>query len=205
MTPSVPENLVLASGNRGKLAELTAMLAPLGFTLRPQSDWNVPEAVEDAHTFIENALIKARHAALLTGLPAIADDSGLVVAALDGAPGIHSARYAGQHGGDQANNQKLLDAMQDLTGSDRAAYFHCAMVLVLSADDPVPMVASASWHGDIGNAPRGAGGFGYDPLFWLPDRQCSSAELPPGEKNQVSHRGQAARKLAQMLGSMHAA
>lgn len=205
MTPSVPKKLVLASGNHGKLAELTLMLTPLGFTLLPQSDWDVPEAVEDAHTFIENALIKARHAALHTGLPAIADDSGLVVPALGGAPGIHSARYAGQHGGDQANNQKLLGAMRNLTGSERAAYFYCAMVLVNFPDDPVPLIASASWHGEIGDAPRGAGGFGYDPLFWLPEHQCSSAELPSGEKNQISHRGQAACKLAQMLGSMHAA
>ena len=138
-------DLVLASGNPGKLAELSDMLSPLGFTLRAQSDWGAPEAVEDAPTFLENALIKARNATLHTGLPAIADDSGLVVPALSGAPGIHSARFAGPHGGDQANNRKLLREMEGLAGVDRVAYFHCVMVFIRTVEDPVPVVASASW------------------------------------------------------------
>jgi XTP/dITP diphosphohydrolase len=191
--------LVLASGNPGKLAELTDLFGPLGFRLRPQSEWGISEAVEDAHTFIGNALIKARHAALHTGLPAIADDSGLVVPALGGAPGIHSARYAGPRCSDEENNRKLLDAMSHLTGPERVAFFHCTMVLMDSAGDPAPLVASANWDGEIAGSPRGAGGFGYDPIFWLPDRQCSSAELPLDEKNRLSHRGCAARTLAETL------
>jgi len=191
--------LVLASGNRGKLAEMAELLGPLGYELRPQSDWNVPEAVEDGFSFVENALIKARNAALHTGLPSIADDSGLVVPALGGAPGIHSARYAGRQGGDRANNDKLLDAMRELSGRQRAAFFYCAMVMVRDGGDPVPLVATANWHGEIALAPRGSGGFGYDPLFWLPSRGCTSAELPAEEKNRLSHRGQAAARLADML------
>ncbi len=175
------------------------MLAPLGLNLAPQSDWQVREAVEDAPTFIENALIKARHAARHTGLPAIADDSGLVVPALGGAPGIFSARFAGPGAGDEANNRKLLDDMKHLTGEVRAAYFQCTMVLVRRPDDPVPLVASDNWWGEIADAPRGEGGFGYDPLFWLPDRRCTSAELPPGIKNRISHRGQAMRHMIELL------
>jgi XTP/dITP diphosphohydrolase len=195
--------LVLASGNRGKLAELSDLLKPLGFTLRPQSEWGVPEAVEDAPGFVENALIKARNAARHTGLPAIADDSGLVVPALEGAPGIHSARYAGQHGSELANNSKLLREMEGLTGPDRAAYFHCAMVFVRTANDPVPLLASASWHGVIASSPGGTGGFGYDPLFWLPERRCTAAELSGEEKNRISHRGQASRRLMALLEGLH--
>ncbi len=203
MTDPAARTLVLASGNQGKLTELTAMLTPLGFTLRPQSDWAVPEAAEDAPTFMENALIKARNAALHTGLPAIADDSGLVVPALDGAPGIHSARFAGQHGGDQANNVKLLHEMEGLTGSDRTAYFHCAMVFIHAVEDPVPLVASASWRGEIARSQSGNGGFGYDPLFWLSAHECTSAQLTDEEKNRISHRGQASRQLVAMLEPLH--
>jgi XTP/dITP diphosphohydrolase len=199
-----PVTLTLASGNRGKLAELEVMLAPLGFELHPQSDWNVPEAVEDGATFLENALIKARNATLHTGLPAIADDSGLVVPALGGDPGIHSARYAGAHGRDEDNNRKLLEALSGMTGTARAAYFFCAMVMLRTVDDPVPLVVTARWRGEIANAPAGNGGFGYDPIFWLPERRCTSAELPSSEKNLISHRGQAARSLVEMLEAQYA-
>ncbi|MEJ2534503.1 MAG: RdgB/HAM1 family non-canonical purine NTP pyrophosphatase, partial [Gammaproteobacteria bacterium] len=187
--------LVLASGNAGKLRELRELLQPIGFLLRPQSDWDTPEAVEDGLTFVENALIKARNACAHAGHPAIADDSGLVVPALGGAPGIRSARYGGEPRSDAANNEKLLRAMRDLRGDDRAAYFYCAMVLARSPDDPAPLVATASWWGEILPEPRGEGGFGYDPLFLLPEQGCSSAELPPQTKNRLSHRGQAVRAL----------
>lgn len=190
---------MLASGNPGKLREFAGLLQPLDFEVRPQSDWDVPPVAEDACTFLENALIKARHAARCTGLPALADDSGLVVPALGGAPGVHSARYAGSHGDAGANNRKLLDAMQGLEGAERAAYFHCAMVLLKSADDPVPLVASASWWGEIAWAERGRHGFGYDPLFWLSEQQCTAAELSSPDKARLSHRGQATRLLLGQL------
>lgn len=191
--------LVLASGNAGKLRELDALLRPLGIALSPQSDWSVTDVAEDGLSFVENALIKARHAAAATGLPAVADDSGLVVPALGGAPGIYSARYAGEPADDAANNRKLLAAMQDFDGEDRRAFFHCAMALLRHPDDPVPLIASASWWGRIARAPRGAGGFGYDPLFEVAGRDLTSAQLAAEEKNRLSHRGQAARKLAARL------
>jgi XTP/dITP diphosphohydrolase len=193
--------LVLASGNPGKLREFEGLLQPLDLEVRPQSDWDVPPVAEDACTFLENALIKARHAARCTGLPALADDSGLVVPALGGAPGVHSARYAGSHGDAGANNRTLLDAMQGLEGAERAAYFHCAMVLLKAADDPVPLVAGASWWGEIARAERGRNGFGYDPLFWLSERRCTAAELSSPEKARLSHRGQATRLLLGQLTS----
>ena len=195
---------VLASGNRGKLREITAMLEPLGFAVRPQSDWQVPEAVEDAPTFIENALIKARQAARFTSLPSIADDSGLVVPALNGQPGIYSARYAGAGAGDEANNRKLLAAMNGKAGRERQAYFFCAMVLVQTFDDPAPLLAIGRWHGQVLHSPRGQGGFGYDPLFGIEPGadgcpQRSSAELSPAEKARLSHRGQALRELVRQI------
>ena len=195
---------VLASGNHGKLREIIAMLKPLGVDVRPQSDWQVPEAEETAVTFIENALIKARHAAGHTGLPCIADDSGLVVPALNGQPGIFSARYAGKDAGDEANNRKLLAELSGKHGTERNAYFICTMVLVQSADDPAPLLAIGRWHGRILPAPRGDGGFGYDPLFGilgLPNHggQRSAAELSTAEKSRVSHRGQALRELVRQL------
>lgn len=192
-------SLVLASGNPGKLREIAEMLAPLGYQVRPQSDWAVSEAVEDGASFIENALIKARHAARACDLPAIADDSGLVVPALGGAPGIRSARYAGEFASDDDNNRKLLEELDRVARPDRRAYFHCAMALVRSADDPVPLLASASWWGRLLAAPRGDGGFGYDPLFYLEEQACTSAELPPAVKNHLSHRGQALRALLATL------
>lgn len=187
--------LVLASGNPGKLAEISALLGPLGYTVQPQSRWRVPEATEDRATFIENALVKARNAARHCGLPALADDSGLVVPALGGAPGILSARYAGPGASDTDNNEKLLRTLADAHADSRRAFFHCAMVLVRAADDPVPLVASASWWGSLLEAPRGSGGFGYDPLFLVDGKACTAAELPAGVKNQLSHRGQALRAL----------
>jgi XTP/dITP diphosphohydrolase len=186
---------VLASGNAGKLREFNALFEPLGWTVRPQADWNVPEAVEDGLTFIENALIKARHATRLTGLPALADDSGLVVDALAGKPGIHSARYAGAAADDLANNRKLLQALQGVADERRGAHFYCAIVMLRHAGDPAPLVATASWSGRILHEPCGSGGFGYDPLFFVPAEGCASAELPPERKNQLSHRGQALRAL----------
>jgi XTP/dITP diphosphohydrolase len=190
---------VLASGNQGKLREMVALLQPLGLAVRPQSDWQVPEADETASTFIENSLIKARQATRHTGLPAIADDSGLVVPALGGAPGIYSARYAGKHADSQANIRKLMKELEGQAEIDRRAYFFCAVVLLESADDPAPLMATARWHGRILSAPQGAGGFGYDPVFAVGDSQVSAAELDSKQKQRVSHRGQALRKLLKQL------
>ena len=191
--------LVLASGNAGKLRELGAMLEPLGWRVRPQSDWHLEEAVEDGLSFIENALIKARHASLATGLPALGDDSGLVVDALDGQPGILSARYAGAGAGDAANNRKLLQALAGLPAERRAAHFYCAMALVRHARDPAPLLATGEWHGRIMEEPAGDGGFGYDPLFFVAAEGCSSAQLAPARKNRLSHRGQALAALLRQM------
>jgi len=199
MVAPEPEVLVLASGNPGKLREITALLGPLGFRVAPQSDWQVSEAAETAPTFLENALIKARHAAVHTGHAALADDSGLVVPALDGAPGVHSARYSDGRPRDAANNAKLLGEMRDLKAGDRRAFFYCVLVMLRAADDPEPLVASARWWGEILDAPRGTGGFGYDPLFYVPSEDRSSAELPADLKNRLSHRGQALAKLVEKL------
>lgn len=175
------------------------MLKPLGWTIRPQGDWGVSEAVEDGLSFIENALIKARHAARCTGLQALGDDSGLVVDALNGMPGIHSSRYAGEDAHDQSNNEKLLHALLGVPGPQRTAHFYCAMVFVRHAEDPAPLISTGKWRGTILEQPRGEGGFGYDPLFWVPGEKCCSAELPPAIKNGLSHRGQALTALiAQM-------
>jgi len=195
---------VLASGNKGKLREIAGVLKPLGFAVRPQSDWQVPEAEETASTFVENSLLKARQAARHTGLPSIADDSGLVVPVLNGEPGIYSARYAGVGAGDQANMSKLRAELQGQHGSDRRAYFYCAMVLVNSADDPAPLIATGRWHGHILDAPQGDGGFGYDPLFGISAFPgsgvvCSAAELSAVDKSSVSHRGQALKELVRQL------
>lgn len=190
--------LVLASGNAGKLHEFNELLAPLGMQVRPQSDWSTPEAEETGLTFIENALLKARNAASHTGHPALADDSGLVVPALDGAPGIHSARYSSE-GTDTANNERLLAEMDKLAEDRRGAYFYCALVLLRSAGDPAPVVVTGAWHGRILRSPRGHGGFGYDPLFFVPGEGCASAELPATTKNRISHRGQAVAALLAAL------
>ena len=172
------------------------MLTPLGWSVRSQGDWKISEAVEDGQSFIENALIKARHAARGTGLPALGDDSGLLVDALSGRPGLYSARYAGADADDQKNNQKLLADLQGVSGPERTAHFYCAMVFVRHADDPAPLISTGKWPGRILEQAKGGGGFGYDPLFWVPGNQCSSAELPSELKNSLSHRGQALAALA---------
>lgn len=195
---SALETLVLASGNAGKLREFNELLEPLGMRVRPQSDWETPEAEETGLTFIENALLKARNAASHTGQPALADDSGLVVPALGGAPGIRSARYS-REGSDAANNQQLLADMDELVGEARNAYFYCALVMLRSARDPAPLVATGAWHGRILLSPRGGGGFGYDPLFFVPGENCASAELPAATKNRISHRGRAVAGLLDAL------
>jgi len=185
--------VVLASHNSGKLAELRALLSTTDLSVESQADHNVPSAEETGLTFVENALIKARAVAQATNLAAIADDSGLVVPALEGAPGIHSARYAGTHGDDEANNAKLI---QDLKGiDDRRAYFFCAMVFMRHPADPTPLIATAAWHGEIIDAPQGTRGFGYDPHFFLPSLGIASAELEATQKNKLSHRGQATAAL----------
>ncbi|MEH6565870.1 MAG: RdgB/HAM1 family non-canonical purine NTP pyrophosphatase [Halopseudomonas sp.] len=192
------ETLVLASSNKGKLAELQAMLGDKVKVL-PQSDFIDEDVEETGLTFIENALLKARHAARASGLPALADDSGLAVDALGGAPGIYSARYAGGEG-DTANNAKLLLALEAVPTEQRGAQFICALALLRHADDPMPIVCEGIWEGRILNEARGAHGFGYDPLFWVPERKCSSAELSPADKNQLSHRARAMAQLRQRLG-----
>lgn len=195
------QTMVLASSNKKKLAELQNLLSDLDWQVQPQSTFNIPDAVENGASFIENAIIKARHAAQISGLPALADDSGLAVDALGGNPGIYSARFAGEHGNDAANNQKLLDALIDVPEEERTAQFHCVLALVRHAEDPVPVVCHGVWQGSILRAPRGENGFGYDPLFWVPSHACSSAELSAIEKNRISHRGQAMQLLLNALRS----
>lgn len=199
---SLPERIVLATGNRGKLAELQAMLAPLGIEVTAQADYNVPEVEETGLSFVENALLKARNAAIHTGLPAIADDSGLEVAALNGAPGIYSARYAGPDASDAENNAELLANMDGLSPGERRARFACLLVFLRHPEDPTPLICEGSWEGRILDTPRGNGGFGYDPLFLIPERNQTSAELPPEVKNEISHRGRAMRLLARQLAAL---
>ncbi len=191
--------LVLASGNAKKAKELTALLAPLGMNVCLQSMFNVVQPPEDGLTFVENALIKARAAALQTGLPAIADDSGLVVDALAGAPGIYSARYAGLDASDAANNDKLLAAMRDVPEAERSARFVSVVVYMRHAHDPLPLIAQGVWEGRILTEVVGAGGFGYDPLFYVPTHGCASAQLDASEKNRISHRGQSMQLLLKQL------
>jgi XTP/dITP diphosphohydrolase len=191
--------VVLASRNEDKLAEMTALFAPLGWKLRSLSDFSDEPVAEPAPTYVENALAKARFAAQVSGLPAIADDSGLEVAALEGAPGVHSARYAGDAASDTDNNQKLLGALKKVSEGQRGARFVCVMVYLRHAEDALPVIAQGSWRGTILNNPRGANGFGYDPLFFVPDLKCSSAELAAEVKNKVSHRAKAARHLYSMI------
>ncbi|MDQ5888584.1 MAG: hypothetical protein RL210_2083 [Pseudomonadota bacterium] len=189
--------IVVASNNPGKLNEFQQLLSPLGLTFIPQGQLNVPEAEEPHCTFVENALAKARHASRITGLPALADDSGLCVEALMGAPGVLSARFAGEPKNDARNNQKLLD---ELAGKqDRRAHFYCVLVLVRHADDPQPLIAEGEWHGEIVAEAAGEAGFGYDPLFWVPQQACTSAQLDATLKNRLSHRGQAMMVLQRRL------
>lgn len=192
------KQLVIASNNPGKLREFQRMLAPLGIEVLTQSQLGIDEAEEPHGTFVENALAKARHVSAASGLPALADDSGICVEALGGAPGVQSARYAGDNPkSDQKNNEKLLQEMQAVT--NRRAHYYCVLVLMHSADDPQPLIAEGEWHGEIGFEERGNGGFGYDPLFWLPQESRMAAELSHEEKAQVSHRAKALKILLQRL------
>lgn len=192
--------VVLASGNAGKVEELSRQLAGTGIELVSQRALGLGGAAETAVTFVENALLKARHTAEGSGLPAIADDSGLAVDALDGAPGVYSARYAGPEGDDAANNQRLLRELSGLPAERRGAAFHCVLVYLRHAADPAPLIAHGLWRGRIAEAPRGANGFGYDPLFVVPELGCTAAELEAAEKDARSHRGQALRALSRALG-----
>lgn len=191
------QKLIIASNNPGKLREISRILAPLGFEAVPQSAYNVPEAEEPYVTFVENCIAKARHAAHLTGLPALADDSGICVDALGGAPGVYSARYAGEPKSDQRNNEKLIAALAGQ--SNRQAHYYCVIVYLRHADDPQPLIAEGSWHGEIIDTPRGDGGFGYDPYFLVPALGKTGAELAPDEKNTISHRGKALLQLVDKL------
>ena len=191
--------LVLASGNRGKLVELRELLSDLDIDLHAQSEFGVSDADETGLSFVENAILKARHAARATGLPALGDDSGLCVDALDGAPGLYSARYAGIHGDAAANIEKLLQAMRDAPDDARTARFVCVLALLRHADDPQPLIAEGVWEGRILHAPRGDGGFGYDPVFFDPERGQGAAELDAAIKNRISHRGVALARLRARL------
>lgn len=193
--------LVLASGNRGKLAEMRELLGGLGVDLVAQGELGIDDVDETGTTFVENALLKARHAARVSGLPALGDDSGLCVDALGGAPGLYSARYAGAHGDAAANIAKLLDALRDVPDEQRGAHFHCTIVLLRSADDPAPLIAEGRWRGRILHEPRGANGFGYDPVFFDAGHGASAAELDAATKNRVSHRGQALDQLGALMRS----
>jgi len=196
---ALPARLVLATGNAGKLREMRAILAPWGVDVRPQSEFTRAAADETGLSFVENALLKARFAAEVSGLPAIADDSGLEVDALHGAPGIYSARYAGPGADDAANNDRLLRDLETVPDAERTARYRCAMVYLRWALDPAPLVCQASWEGRIGRLPRGRGGFGYDPLFLVGDGPQTAAELEAAHKNEVSHRGRALRALVAEL------
>lgn len=195
--------LVLASNNKGKIAEFELLFSELNLDTKviAQGQLNIEDAIENGLSFVENAIIKARHAARLSGKPAIADDSGLVVPILNGAPGIYSARFAGEHGNDEANNEKLLQELRPFRQEGKVieGMFVCVLALVRHADDPLPIIAQGIWQGEILEQARGEYGFGYDPLFWLPELNCSSAEMPKAEKNKISHRGQAIQKLKSYL------
>ena len=191
------KKLVIASNNPGKLREIERILQPLGMEILPQSAFNIPEAEEPYCTFIENCLTKARHASELSGLPALADDSGICVDALNGAPGVFSARFAGEPKSDTRNNEKLIELLQHET--NRKAHYYCVIILVRSPDDPQPIIAEGAWHGEIIDTPRGDGGFGYDPYFLVPALGKTGAELPLDVKNGMSHRGQALASLVEKL------
>ncbi|WP_295944037.1 RdgB/HAM1 family non-canonical purine NTP pyrophosphatase [uncultured Xanthomonas sp.] len=197
--------LVLASSNAGKLEELHALLDDVGVELIAQSTLGVSDADEIGLTFVENALLKARHAARVTGLPALADDSGICVDALHGAPGLYSARYAGEHGNAQANIDKLLDALRDVPDAQRGAHFYCVLVLLRHAEDPQPLLVEGRWRGRIAHARAGTGGHGYDPVFLDPDHGQTAAEMPLALKNRISHRALALQQLKQRLAELLAA
>lgn len=193
------KKIVLATGNQGKVREMADLLVDFGFDVVAQTELNVPEAEETGTTFIENAIIKARHAAKITGLPAIADDSGLEVDYLQGAPGIYSARYAGENASDQQNLEKLLAAMEGVPDEQRTARFHCVLVFIRHENDPTPLVCHGTWQGRILHQAHGSNGFGYDPIFFVPEDNCASAELLPARKKQLSHRGKALKMLFKTL------
>ena len=193
------KQVVLASNNKGKVREINAVLEELSIKVTPQSEFNVEEAEETGLSFVENALIKARNAAEHTNHPAIADDSGIEVPALDGRPGIYSARYAGIGASDEENLNKLISDIKDLSEEDRMAQFVCVMVYMRHANDPIPVISQGIWKGTLLSKPRGKNGFGYDPIFFVPTHDCCSAELSPEVKNQISHRGQALRQLVKLM------
>ncbi|MBB6056282.1 RdgB/HAM1 family non-canonical purine NTP pyrophosphatase [Tolumonas osonensis] len=193
------EKVVLATGNKKKVEELNALLAGMDYTVVPQSEFNVESVPETGTTFVENAIIKARHAARITGLPAIADDSGIEVDALLGRPGVYSARYAGEDASDQDNLEKLLEEMNGVPAVLRTARYWCVLVYMRHADDPTPIICQASWEGTLATEPAGENGFGYDPIFNVPDLDCTAAELDPATKNSLSHRGKALAQLAEAL------
>ena len=193
------KRLVLASGNPGKLRELSRILDDLGYELHAQSEFGVTEVAETGTTFVENAIIKARHAAAHTGLPALADDSGIEVDALDGAPGVYSARFSGADADDDANNALLVEKLRAVPAAQRSARYRAVIVLMRHAADPSPLICEGSWEGMIQLEPAGDGGFGYDPYFYLPELDCSSAQLSADEKNRLSHRGQAMAELKRRL------
>jgi XTP/dITP diphosphohydrolase len=194
------KKLILASNNAGKLREFQSLLAPLGWEVIPQSALGVTEAEEPYQTFVENALTKARHASLATGLPALADDSGICLAALNGAPGVHSARFAGEPKSDARNNALMLEKLAGVV--DRRAHYVCVLVFVRSADDPQPLIAEGEWHGEVVDKPSGEGGFGYDPYFWVPQYGMTAARMPSELKNAVGHRGVACKALLQRLAGL---
>ncbi|MTV40755.1 RdgB/HAM1 family non-canonical purine NTP pyrophosphatase [Duganella radicis] len=191
------QRLILASNNKGKLKEFNELLSTVGFSVHAQGEFEVPEADEPFHTFVENALQKARHASRLTGLPALADDSGVCVNALGGAPGVYSARFAGEPKSDVRNNEKMIAELAK--HEDKSAYYYCVLVFVRHADDPQPIIADGRWNGVMVDTPRGEGGFGYDPYFFIPSLGKCAAELAPEQKNALSHRGQALRALVEKL------
>ena len=193
------EKIVLASNNSGKVREINQLLAGEQITVLPQKEFDIPDVIEDGLSFVENAIKKARHAASLSGLPAIADDSGIEVDALNGAPGIYSARFAGPGSSDEENLNKLLDHLRDFPEEKRTARFQCLMVYMRHSEDPTPIICQGTWEGRILSAPQGENGFGYDPIFFVPTHNCSSAELDPDTKNSLSHRGQALKLLLQNL------
>lgn len=193
------KKIVLATGNQGKVKEMDQLLSDFGFEVKAQSEFNVSDVAETGGTFIENAIIKARHAAKETGLPAIADDSGLEVDYLKGAPGIYSARFSGEGATDQKNIDKLLTELKGVPEEERTARFHCVLVLMKHENDPTPLVCHGKWEGRILTQAHGSNGFGYDPIFWVPEKQCASAELIAEDKKQLSHRGKALKQLFKTL------
>lgn len=193
------KKIVLASGNAGKIREFSQLLAPLGYEVIPQEELGVSSVPETGLTFVENSIIKARHATKETGLPALADDSGIAVDALGGSPGIYSARFAGEAASDSDNNEKLLSELKSTPEAERTARYHCLLVFMRHDQDPTPIICDETWEGRILNEPQGLGGFGYDPLFWVEDKNCAAAELEKSVKNTISHRGKAMAKLLDKL------